>query len=158
MLISLFLESSTICYCMNFYLALRVGSIHTLMLVEFKLGREMFIYLYCGWYEVKRKERLEKERKKRKALKKKNKKSRNNVMLISEVCLVWNLWWIISLIEIILFGTLWVDHSLRFRQVFVSISFRTYHLFVNQATLQPWKALVILAFVFSIEFLDECII
>ena len=82
-------------------------------------------------------------------MKKKNKKSRNNVMLISEVCLVWNLWWRISLIEIILFGTLWVDHSLRFRQVFVSISFRTYHLFVNQATLQPWKALVILAFVFS---------
>ena len=66
------------------------------MLVEFNLGRETFIYLYCGLYEVKRKEKekkcekeiKEKERKKRKALKKKNKKSRNNVMLISEVCLV----------------------------------------------------------------------
>ena len=62
---------------------------HTLMLVEFKLGRGMFMYLYCRWYEVKKKkcekERLEKERKKRKVLKKKNKKSMNNIVLISEV-------------------------------------------------------------------------
>ena len=126
------------------------------------------MYLYCGWYEVKKKktkkcekERLEKQRKKEKKLwkrKKKSKKSMNNVVLISEVFWFDNLWWRRSLIGIVLFGTLWVDHSLRFRQVFVSISFRTYHLFVDQATLQPWKALVILAFVFLIEFLDECII
>ena len=70
-----------------------------MMLVKFKLERRMFIYLYCDWYEVKKKKRKKKNMKwkrnirkrknrkiKRKALKKKNKKSRNNVMLISEVC------------------------------------------------------------------------
>ena len=54
------------------------------------------------------------------------------------------------LIEIIFLESLWVDHSFRFRKVFVSISFKTYPLFVNQAILQPWKALMILVFVFSI--------
>ena len=51
------------------------------MLVEFKLGRGMFMCLYCGWYEVKRKEnkkmwkkkRLEKENKKKSFEKEKQK-------------------------------------------------------------------------------------
>ena len=46
------------------------------------------MYLYCGWYEVKRKEKenvKKKEKKREKTLKKKNKKSMNNIVLISEV-------------------------------------------------------------------------
>ena len=46
------------------------------MLVEFKLGREMFIYLYCGWYEVKRKERKEEKNVKKKDQKKKEKREK----------------------------------------------------------------------------------
>ena len=66
-----------------------------MMLVEFKLGRGMFMCLYCGWYEVmknkKKRKKCEKEKdqkkkeKREKTLKKKNKKSMNNVVLISEV-------------------------------------------------------------------------
>ena len=63
---------------------------------------------------------------------------------------MWNLGFGRSLIGILCLNLWWIDHSLRFWQVFVSISFRTYPLFVNQATLQPWKALVIRAFIFSI--------
>ena len=48
-----------------------------MMLVEFKLGRGMFMYLYCGWYEVKRKEKNVKkkdQKKKRKTLEKQKQK------------------------------------------------------------------------------------
>ena len=122
-----------------------------------QVGEKMVVHLLVGCYEVEKKkkkseiEKIEKEREKLKKHWKKEKQKRvwNNVVLISDVCWfeIWNeeeVW--LKFYCLKLCGS---NYSLRFRKVFVSISFRTYHLFVNQATLQPWKALEILAFIFS---------
>ena len=94
---------------------------------------------------------IEKERKKCKSFEKEKIRVWNYVVLISDVCWcetcdkeeVWLKFYCLKLC-----GS---NYSLRFRHVFVSISFRTYHLFVYPTILQPWKALEILSFIFPMQ-------
>src|SRR3954463_8077539 len=116
-------------------------------MVEFKLGRRclpLYVVIDVRLRKEKEKEkksekeRKEKERKKKeKSLKKKRtKRVLNKSVLISFVFgvkFVMKRKVVLKLYCLKLCGS---NYSLRFRQVFVSISFSTYHFFVNRATLQ----------------------
>ena len=106
----------------------------------------------CGWlllgWEIKEKkkkwkrsDKKKKEKREKKALKNKNKKSLNNCAN-KYGALVWNLGFERSLIEILCLNLWWIEHSLRFRKFFVSISLRNYPLFVHPTMLQPLKPLL----------------
>ena len=138
------------------------------MWVEFKLGRNLFVYLFgwlkFGWEKKSKRKKKKKiwERRKRKRKEKnrkvlKNKKSLNNCVN-KYVCLVRNIGIWKKCNGNSVRKLLWVDHSLWIRQVFVSITFRNCPLFVYPTTIQSLKALEIHDFVFLILFLDECII
>ena len=56
-IVSCFLEPSTLSCCMNFYLAFKSMEYSHNDKVEFKLGRKMIVYLLVDCYEVRKKEK-----------------------------------------------------------------------------------------------------
>src|SRR3954469_3523324 len=104
----------------------------------------MFACLYCGWCEVvKRKKKKNVKRKKRKRKKKEKKFEKQKEKRVCNNCankLCFGVKLVMKKKVGLEFHCLKLcgsNYSLRFRQVFVLISFRNYHLFVNQATLHP---------------------
>ena len=111
--------------------------------------KKMITCLLVDCYEVEKKKRKEKERKKMKEKKKKKnrkwkilekgKKKRSTINCANKSFVFWYKTWNErrSLIEILCLKLGGSNYSLRFWQVFVSISFRNYPLFVIPTTLQP---------------------